>query len=54
MPGGRVRLPRLDPLGAVRAGKVGEDDANALYVDSVLTVEPNTRHLERTVTDALL
>ena len=43
-------------LRAVRAGKVvevGEDDANALYFDSVLTVEPNTRYLERVVSQAL-
>lgn len=44
-------------LAAVRAGRVvevGEDDANALYFDSVLTVEPNARYLERVVTTALL
>lgn len=44
-------------LAAVRAGRVvevGEDDANALYFDAVLTVEPNTRYLERTVTTLLL
>ena len=32
---------------------VGPDDANALYFDAVLTVEPNTRYLERVITDAL-
>lgn len=44
-------------LAAVKAGKVievGEDDANALYFDSVLTIEPNTHYLEGVVTRTLL
>ena len=40
----------------MRAGRVvevAEDDANALYFDSVLTVEPNARFLQRTLTAAV-
>jgi iron complex transport system substrate-binding protein len=43
-------------LGVVKAGKVvtaAPDDANALYFDAVLTVEPNVDYLERVITGAL-
>lgn len=42
-------------LDVVKAGKVvdlSEDESNALYFDSVLTVEPNARTLQRLVTAA--
>ena len=44
-------------LPVVRAGRVvevAEDDAHALYFDSVLTVEPNAAYLERVVRTSLL
>ena len=43
-------------LEVVRAGRVvtvAPDDANALYFDAVLTVEPNTDYLERVATEAV-
>jgi iron complex transport system substrate-binding protein len=43
-------------LASAQAGRVvtaAPDDANALYFDAVLTVEPNTDYLERVVADAL-
>ena len=43
----------LAPVRAGRVVTVAPDDANALYFDAVLTVAPNTRYLERVVTDAL-
>ena len=42
----------LDVVRAGRVVEVSEDDAHALYFDSVLTVEPNAQYLLRTLTAA--
>jgi ABC-type Fe3+-hydroxamate transport system substrate-binding protein len=43
----------LDVVRAGRVVEVTEDDAHALYFDSVLTVEPNARFLRRTLAAAV-